>query len=123
MRHQNTSRTRTNNNMRHRAANEPAVRNAERLSCRRDRRRPKFRDQPQDVGEQIPRDDDLRHIKRDIATVAHDFRADFDQLLFEARYRLILCRLGRRQGTQRIAEIGGERMKLKPNGVGGECAA
>jgi hypothetical protein len=52
--------------------------------------------------------------------VAHDLRADLDQLLFEARQRPILYRLGRRQRAQEIAEIVGERMKLKPDGVGGE---
>ena len=55
--------------------------------------------------------------------MADDLRADLDQLLFEAGQRPILYRLGRRQRTQKVAEIIGERMKLKPNGVGNECTA
>jgi hypothetical protein len=55
--------------------------------------------------------------------VADDLRADLDQLLFEAGQRPILYRLGRRQRTQKVAEIIGERMKLKPSGVGNECTA
>ena len=42
--------------------------------------RSKFRDEPQNVGEQIPWDGDLGHLKRDIATVGHHLRADLDQL-------------------------------------------
>ena len=38
------------------------------------RRRPQFRDEPQNVGEQVSRDRDLRCLKGDIAAVADDLR-------------------------------------------------
>jgi hypothetical protein len=47
----------------------------------------------------------LSHVESDIAPVAHDLRADLDQLLLEARQRPILDRLGRRERAQKIAEI------------------
>jgi hypothetical protein len=37
--------------------------------------------------------------------VADDLRADLDQLLFEARQRPVLDRLGRRQRAQEIPDI------------------
>ncbi len=52
--------------------------------------------------------------------MAHDFRADLDQLFLEARQRPILDRVGRRQRAQEIAEIIGERVKLEADGVGAE---
>jgi hypothetical protein len=63
---------------------------------------------------------DLGHLECDMAAVAHDFRADLDQLFLEARQRPILHGLGRGKGAQEVAEIVGERMKLKADGVGGE---
>ena len=62
-------------------------------------------DQPQDVGKQISRDSDLGHLERDIAPMADDFRADFDELLFQGRHRPVLDRLRRRQCSQEVAEI------------------
>ncbi len=47
---------------------------------RRIRWRPQLRDQPQYLGEQISRDSDLGHLEGDVAAVAHDLRADLDQL-------------------------------------------
>jgi hypothetical protein len=41
--------------------------------------------------------------------VAHDFRADLDELLLQARHRPIFDRLWRRQRPQEIAEVVGER--------------
>ena len=68
----------------------------------------------------MPWDGNLGHLEGDVAAVAHDLRADLDQLLLQARQRPILDRLWRRQGAQQIAEIVGERMKLEPDGVGSE---
>jgi hypothetical protein len=62
-------------------------------------------------------------LEGDIAAVAHHLRADLDQLLLQARQRPALDRLGRRQRAQEIAEIVGERMKLKPDRIGGERPA
>jgi len=70
----------------------------------------------------IFRDGDLGHLKGDIAAMAHDLRADLDQLLLERRQRPIFDRLRRRQGPQEIAEIVSEGVKLKTHGVGGEGA-
>jgi hypothetical protein len=58
---------------------------------------PQFRDQPQDIGEQISRDGDLGHLECDVAAVANDLRADLDEFLLQARQRLVLDRLRRRQ--------------------------
>jgi hypothetical protein len=63
---------------------------------------------------------DLGHLKDDVAAVAHDFRADLDQLFLQARQRPILDRLGRRERTQEVAEIVCKGVKLKADGVGGE---
>ena len=44
--------------------------------------------------------------------MAHDLRADLDQLFLQARQRPLLDRLRRRQGAQEVTEIVGQRMKL-----------
>ena len=49
--------------------------------------------------------------------MAHHLRADLDQLLLQARQRPVLDRLGHRQRAQKCRVVG-QRMKLKPNGVG-----
>ena len=85
--------------------------------------RPQFGDQPQDLGEQHPRNGDLGHLEGDIAAVADELRADLDQLLPQAGQRPLLDRLRRREGAQEVAEIVGERVKLKPDRVGGERPA
>jgi hypothetical protein len=72
--------------------------------CRRDRRRPQFRDEPQNVGEEVSGDRDVGHLEGDVAAVADDLRADLDQLFLQARQRPVLDRLGRRQRAQEIAE-------------------
>ncbi len=61
--------------------------NAWKIGCssRCNGRGPEFRDHSQDVGEEIFGNGDFSHLKRDIAAMAHDFRADLDQLLFAAR--------------------------------------
>ncbi len=55
--------------------------------------------------------------------MADDLRANLDQLLLQGRKRPVFDRLWRRQRTQEIAEIVGERMKLETDGVGSETAA
>jgi pilus assembly protein Flp/PilA len=49
--------------------------------------------------------------------MADDLRAGLDQPFLEARQRPVFDRLGRRQGAQEVAEIIGEGMKLKADGV------
>ncbi len=67
---------------------------------RRDGRRPQFGDQPQDVGEETFGNGDLGHLQGDIAPMAHDLRADLDQLLLKARQRPILTWGGPGQGVR-----------------------
>jgi hypothetical protein len=99
-----------------------STRHSNALRCRYDRR-PQFCDQPQDVGEQVSWDCDLGHLERKITPVADDLRADLDQFFLQARQRPLLDGLRRRQSAKEIAEIVGERMKLKADCIGGERAA
>ncbi len=69
-------------------------------------------------GEQVLRNRDLGHPERDSARAAGDLRADLDQLFLERRQRPVLDRFGRGRRAQKIAEVAGERVKLKANGVG-----
>jgi len=71
----------------------------------------------------VSRDGDLGHLEGDIAAMADDLGTNLDQLLLEAGQRPVLDRLGCRQGAQEIAEVVGERMKLKPYGIGREQLA
>ena len=83
-----------------------------RSSRSRIRRRPQFADQLQDLGEQAPWNRDLGHLEGNIAAVADELGADLDQLLLQAGQRPVLDRLRRRQGTQEVTEIVGQRVKL-----------
>ena len=85
--------------------------------------RSQFCDQPQNLLEHLPWDSDLGHLEDDVTAVAHDLRADLDQLLLQARQRPVLDRLRCCERAQEIAEIVGERMKLKPDGVRSERPA
>ena len=80
-------------------------------------------DQPQDFLEQFPRHRDLGHLEDDVAGMAHDLSPDLDELLLQARQRPVLDRLRQSQRSHEVSEIVGQRMKLKPDGVGGERAA
>jgi hypothetical protein len=71
----------------------------------------------------LPWDGDLGHLEDDVTAVAHDLRADLDQLLLQARQRPVLDRLRCCERAQKGAEIVGERMKLEPDGVRGERPA
>ena len=75
------------------------------------------------VAGKVPRDRDLGHLEVDIVAVADDLRAHLDQLFLQAGQRPALDRLGRRDRAQEITAIVGERMKLKPDGIGSEQAA
>jgi hypothetical protein len=55
--------------------------------------------------------------------MANNPRADLDQILLQTCQRPVLDWLGRRERAKEIAEIVGQRMKLKTNRVGGERAA
>jgi hypothetical protein len=56
--------------------------------------RPQLRDEPQYLLEHLPWDGDLGHLEGDIAAVAHDLRADLDELFLQARQRPILIGSG-----------------------------
>ena len=64
-----------------------------------------LRDEPQYLLEHLPWDGDLGHLEGNIAAVAHDLRADLDQLVLQTRQRPVLDRLRRRQRAQEIAEV------------------
>ncbi len=91
-------------------------------SCWRGRR-PQLGDQPQDIDEQFPRHRDLSHLEGDVTAMAHNLRADLDEFLAQARQRPWLSGLGHRQRPHEVAEVVGERVKLKADGVGGEGTA
>ena len=55
--------------------------------------RPQLRNEPQNLLEHLPWDGDLGH------PVAHDLRADLDQLFLQTRQRPVLDRLRRTFGT------------------------
>ena len=78
-------------------------------------RRPKFGDQPQDVGEELSRDGDLGHLEGDIVAVSDDLGTNLDELLLQADQRPAPYRLGRCQCAQEVAEVVSESMKLEPD--------
>ena len=90
------------------------------LRSRRDRRRAKFRDHSKNLREQIFRNRYLGHLERDVARMADNLRADFDQLLPQRRHRPVADRLRRRQSAHEVAKVVGERVKLEADGIGGE---
>ena len=94
--------------------------------CRRscwNRRRSEPVDRAQDVGEQVARDRDLGHLEYDVATVADDLGADFDEFLAQRRQRPLLDGIGHSECAHEVAEVVGEGMKLEPDGVVTELAA
>ena len=86
----------------------PAIR--AHLSCRRRRegtgcrrscrgwRRSEPVDTAQDVGEQVTTNDNLGHLERDVAPVAHDLRTDLDELLSQAGQLPLFHGIGQREG-------------------------
>ncbi len=73
--------------------------------------------------EQFPRHRDLGHLEYDVASMAHDLGSNFDEFFPQAGQRPLLDRLRHSQRPHEVGEIVGQRMKLKPHGVGGERAA
>jgi hypothetical protein len=61
---------------------------------RRGWRRSEPVDAARDIGEQVTSDGDLSHLERDVVTVAHDLRADLDELLAQRRQRPLLHCIG-----------------------------
>jgi hypothetical protein len=64
-----------------------------------------FRDQPQDVAEQMPGDGDLGHLQCDVTTVAHNLRTNLDRPLLQGRHRPVFDRLRRRQRAQELPRL------------------
>ncbi len=83
----------------------------------RQRRWPQPVNQAQNLSEQGSCDGHLRHLESDVTAVAHDPRADLDQLLAQRGQRPVLDLLRQGQRPNEIAEIVSERMKLKPDRV------
>jgi hypothetical protein len=77
----------------------------------------------ENLREQIFKNRYLGHLKRYIARVTDNLRANPDQLLPQRRHGPVADRLRRRQRAQEVAEIAGECAKLKANRVGGVRAA
>lgn len=73
--------------------------------------------------EHLPWHRDLGQLEPDVAAVAYYLGADLDQLLAQAGQRPRLGRPGHRPCSQEVAEVIGERMELKADGVGGEGPA
>jgi hypothetical protein len=84
---------------------------------------PQSIDQPQNLREQMARHGDLSHLECDVASVGHDLRADLDAFLPQAGQRPVLDGFRQCQRPHEVGEILGQRLKLKPNSVGGEGAA
>ena len=74
------------------------------------------------ISEHISAHRDLGHLEGDVAAMAHDLRADLDQLLAQAGQRPRLRRFWHRQGAHEIAEVVGQRMELETR-RGGEGRA
>jgi hypothetical protein len=53
----------------------------------------------------LPRHRDLSHLEGEVAAMADDFRANFDQLLAQAGRQQRLRRLGHRQHSHEVAEM------------------
>jgi hypothetical protein len=68
-------------------------------------RRTQFRDYPQDVGEQISWNGNLRHLEGKVAAMADDLRTYLDELFVEPRERPALDRLRRPQCAQQSAGL------------------
>ena len=73
--------------------------------------------------EHLPRYRDLGELEGHVAPMADDLRANLDQLFLQACQRPVLDLIGYRQRPHEVAQIVGERVKLKADGVGGEGAA
>ncbi len=80
-------------------------------------------DAAQDVGKQVSRDRDLGKLESDVAPMAYDLRADSDQFLPQCGQRPMFDSLGQSECAQEVAEIVGQCVKLKTDGVVAELAA
>ena len=93
-----------------------------RLSCR-GRSRSEPVDAAQDVSEQASRDGDLGKLECDIAPMAYDLRADLDELLSQCGQRPMFDRFGQGECPHEVAEIVGQGVKLKADGIVAEPPA
>ncbi len=87
----------------------------------------RFRSEPvdpaHDVGEQASRGRDLGKLECDVAPMAYDLRADLDELLSQCGQRPLFDRFGQGECLHEVAEIVGQGVKLKTDGVVAELAA
>jgi hypothetical protein len=68
----------------------------------RDEQRPKFRNHPQNVGEDVARHRALCHLKANLACMTEDLCTDLDQLSAQHRHRSILDLLRRRPSAKEV---------------------
>jgi len=91
-------------------------------SCR-GRSRSEPVDAAQDVSEQASRDGDLGKLECDVAPMAYDLRADLDELLSQCGQRPMFDRFGQGECPHEVAEIVGQCVKLKADGIVVELSA
>jgi hypothetical protein len=80
-------------------------------------------DQAQDVNEQASRDRDLGKLERDVSTMVDDLGADLDELLSQCGQRPMFDRFGQGECPHEVAEIVGQGVKPKTDGIVAEPPA
>lgn len=95
------------------------ARHPSRLRRSRDGQRPKFRNHPQNAGEDVAQHRDLCHLEANVARMTDDLGADLDQLFAQHRHRSILDLLRRRPSAQEVqspenVDLAGDRLGLGP---------
>ena len=79
-------------------------------------------DAAQDVSEQASRDCDLGHLEGYIAPVADDLAANLDQFVSQTGQRPVPHGIRQGQGSQEVAEVVGECVKLETDSIVSELA-
>ena len=86
-------------------------------SCRQ-MRWPQPVNEAEDLSEHRSWDGDLRQLESDIATMAHDLRADLDQLFPQRGQRPVLHFLGQGKPAQEVAPVVSESVELRADYLG-----
>jgi hypothetical protein len=100
----------------------PNVGSRNALHCRSYRRRSQDCDEPQNVGEQISRNCDLRQLERDLAAMADDLRADLDKFLLQSCHRPVFDRFPALPACAGCCpDLSAGRVKLQRRSFGSGC--